>query len=428
MKKSVSRILSLLLTLSLCAGMLLLPAWAAEGEDKTEPAETTTAAEPTEGEPTDGTAAEPAEGEPADAAEPAEGEPADAAEPAEDESADAAEPTEPADETEPAAEPKVSLSAAHDDITITVTAAEKIAVGEEITVSAAGMAEDAEPWSFNIYAEKDNAKRFSLFQGGKLLDFKSFEECSDIIASDEYKENAFIEPNGSATVTLEVPEEYQDWDLAVRVSLPGQVFVNVPFSLKSETGEPETEPAPEKVSFSDVQEGRWYYNVVNTIAAAGWMNGNPDGTFDPTGNISISQVLVIAARIHANSFEKEIAPVEGGPWYTQYVNYCVENGIIAEDAFSEEDMTRAATRFEFIEIMDKAPQPMRTAAMREVADGYIPDLAEADEHGEIVYKWYRAGIIDGNDTHAFNGPNTITRAEAASILCRVMVLVERISE
>lgn len=196
-----------------------------------------------------------------------------------------------------------------------------------------------------------------------------------------------------------------------------------------EPAEPAEPAEPEKVTFTDVEEGRWYYSAVTTIAAAGWMNGMGEGTFAPTGTFSVAQVLSVAARIHAAANEKEIAAAEEGtPWYTMYVNYCVENEIIAEDAFTAEDLTRAATRFEVLAILDKAPAASCFEAKREVADGYIPDLAEADENGAVVYKWYRAGIIDGNAEHEFTGANTITRAEAASILCRVMDLVDRIAE
>lgn len=196
-----------------------------------------------------------------------------------------------------------------------------------------------------------------------------------------------------------------------------------------EPAEPAEPAEPEKVTFTDVEEGRWYYSAVTTIAAAGWMNGMGEGTFAPTGTFSVAQVLSVAARIHAAANEKEIAAAEEGtPWYTMYVNYCVENEIIAEDAFTAEDLTRAATRFEVLAILDKAPAASCFEAKREVADGYIPDLAEADENGAVVYKWYRAGIIDGNAEHEFTGTNTITRAEAASILCRVMDLVDRIAE
>lgn len=38
--------------------------------------------------------------------------------------------------------------------------------------------------------------------------------------------------------------------------------------------------------------------------------------------------------------------------------------------------------------------------VNEVADGFIPDLAEGDEYGEIVYRWYRSGVLTGDASTA----------------------------
>ena len=64
--------------------------------------------------------------------------------------------------------------------------------------------------------------------------------------------------------------------------------------------------------------------------------------------------------------------------------------------------------------------PSVTRPINVVNAGYIPDVAEADEYGAIVYKWYRAGLTSGDSgTHAFRGGDSITRAEAAVIMCRI---------
>ena len=62
--------------------------------------------------------------------------------------------------------------------------------------------------------------------------------------------------------------------------------------------------------------------------------------------------------------------------------------------------------------------------VNEVADGFIPDLAESDPYGEIVYRWYRSGVLTGDNEHKFNGSSTITRAEACVIICHLTALVE----
>ena len=76
-------------------------------------------------------------------------------------------------------------------------------------------------------------------------------------------------------------------------------------------------------------------------------------------------------------------------------------------------------------IWDKAAYPPRVSGgVNEVPDGFIPDLAESDEYGEIVYRWYRSGVLTGDAEYRFNGESSITRAEASVILCHLTALVE----
>lgn len=47
----------------------------------------------------------------------------------------------------------------------------------------------------------------------------------------------------------------------------------------------------EPTDFSDVEEDSWYYDYVQTCAAFGSVNGYPDGTFLPLGNITRSEAV-----------------------------------------------------------------------------------------------------------------------------------------
>ena len=62
-------------------------------------------------------------------------------------------------------------------------------------------------------------------------------------------------------------------------------------------------------------------------------------------------------------------------------------------------------------------------AEKTVPDGTIPDLDEDDLHGDLVYKWYRAGLVTGDTQGRFNGEDGITRVETAVILCQINRLV-----
>ena len=106
-----------------------------------------------------------------------------------------------------------------------------------------------------------------------------------------------------------------------------------------------------------------------------------------------------------------------------YYQYCLDNGLITRGEYSAAGLNRQATRFDMVEVLDEAIPAARMAAEKEVPDGAIPDLDEGDLHGELVYRWYRAGLVTGDTQGRFNGSTGITRTETAVILCQINELV-----
>lgn len=293
----------------------------------------------------------------------------------------------------------------------TLTAA-KQAVGEKLTVTAAGLPDDG-VWTLNIHISKNGADRYSMVGPEGQFPFVPLDEAF------QYVEAAKMDAQRECSFILTIPEEYQDWNAAIRIVNHSGVAVEIPLELEGAAVE-----QPAEVSFSDVTENDWFQPYVVKIVGADWMSGMGENQFSPNSPLTIAQVLVMTAKIHASTFGKELSEAEG-EWYTRYYNYCVAEGIISEGDFTAEDMGRPATRFEMVELLDKAAHEARTSrGVNEAADGFIPDLAEGDEHGEVVYRWYRSGLISGGSDHSFSGESSITRAEASVILCRLLLLVD----
>ena len=155
------------------------------------------------------------------------------------------------------------------------------------------------------------------------------------------------------------------------------------------------------------------------------MTGKGEGSFDPKGNLSLAEVMVLASRLHSDHSGGEIPSAEGA-WYMPYYTYCLNNGILEKGELTEADLSRTATRYEMVDLLDRAAAADKTAGnVNTIRDGFIPDLRETDALGDVVYRWYRAGILTGDTQHNFNGPNSITRAEVSVILCQLLGLVER---
>lgn len=173
---------------------------------------------------------------------------------------------------------------------------------------------------------------------------------------------------------------------------------------------------PEPVVFTDVKDADWFRPFVEKTVAAGLMSGANGGAFSPNRELTIAEALVLAYQLHSQANGGSLPQVEGA-WYMPHYQYCLDNGIIAPDQLDQSSLSRGATRFDLVSILDKAAPAGRMEPVKEEVS--IPDLAETDPLGDVVYKWYRAGIISGDQTGRFNGSNSISRAEVAVILCQL---------
>ena len=138
----------------------------------------------------------------------------------------------------------------------------------------------------------------------------------------------------------------------------------------------------------------------------------------PAGAAQTAETLALAARLHSIYHTGEAAFTQGSPWYQVYVDYAVENGIIAANSYS--DYNAAATRSQFAAILAKALPEEALEAVNTVEDGAIPDVPEGAANYDAIYQLYRAGILTGNDAAGtFTPNNTIVRSEVAALVTRM---------
>lgn len=178
-------------------------------------------------------------------------------------------------------------------------------------------------------------------------------------------------------------------------------------------------------SFSDVRENQWFASYVNKAVDAGLMDGVGEGRFNPGGNLTLAQAAVLAYQLHSRDNGGSLPQVTGA-WYMPYYRYCLNYGIFSSGEVPQSALSRNATRYEMVSILDRAVPNSQMKAINDLPDDFIPDIDEKDPYRESVYRWYRAGALTGDSQFRFNGENSITRAEVAVILCQVDGLVERV--
>ena len=168
--------------------------------------------------------------------------------------------------------------------------------------------------------------------------------------------------------------------------------------------------------FADVAS-HWSLNFVKTAYAYGLANGTSKTAFSPEGKFTVAQALTAAANIHTAYTGKTVrAAAAGEAWYTPYVAYCIENGIIKDGQFTDynKNITRGDMAIVFANILPESEYK----AIREKTLG---DMNDAMPSAAAVKKLANAGIVGGDDKGNYNPQNEIKRGEACVIFTRIAV-------
>ena len=178
----------------------------------------------------------------------------------------------------------------------------------------------------------------------------------------------------------------------------------------------ESETAPTVAGFSDVLETAWYAGDVADIQKYGLINGHPDGTFRPQEKLTLAQAITLAARTHAQLSDKGDIQ-NGSPWYQPYVDYAAENGLCDPGEFGT-DYNSECSRLAMAVLFQRAFPTDTERVLNNVTT--LPDV-EDEGYGSSVFYLYRQGVLTGNDSAGtFKPDKSVSRAEAAAILNRVM--------
>ena len=174
--------------------------------------------------------------------------------------------------------------------------------------------------------------------------------------------------------------------------------------------------------FQDVNDESWYAESVQTVYELGLMDGVDHDSFAPDEAVTMTLILTAAARLHRiyTSGKDDFKP--GRVAYDVYVRYCLEQGIID----SRFGCKKVATRAQVVDVLSRALPEEELAAQNEVQEGRIPDVAMEDPYAHSIYAMYRAGIVSGSDSQgSFYPEGTVSRAEAAVLLCRMVDPAQR---
>lgn len=173
--------------------------------------------------------------------------------------------------------------------------------------------------------------------------------------------------------------------------------------------------------FPDVDENAWYKSHVDAVVEAGIIIGNSKGEFMPAQTLNVDQfvkTMVVALGYKLPNGESY--------WASTYMDKAREIGLIGEkeypeQAYSSQPISRAEMSKMIIDTLVELEGEYaysKTDAIRQ----YIPDIDDVSDspYEAYILQVYELGIITGDSSGAFKPNNTLTRAEAATVLHRII--------
>ncbi len=170
--------------------------------------------------------------------------------------------------------------------------------------------------------------------------------------------------------------------------------------------------------FTDVSANEWYGKYVAGAYEYGLIKGMSNNSFGVSGNLKISEVVALAARLNSIYTTGKADFSQTTPWSKAYVDYAVTQGIISKARFENYELD--ATRYQVAEILSAALPASELEVINNINVGDIPDVS-LDSPYECIYSLYRAGILTGKSGNGkFCPSENIQRNEIAAIITRIV--------
>ncbi len=200
--------------------------------------------------------------------------------------------------------------------------------------------------------------------------------------------------------------------------------------------------------FPDVPEGIWYVQYLGPIMQAqakmgvnNIIGGYPDGTFMPQREVTRGEFLKMifeAAQSSGNQISLTVNEAQrSAHWAGKYYTMAEADNILVADPYASgngvevmfpctyDELNKPMTRYEMAVVLNNV---CRNIAMQKTVNVFEPETHITDyakiptQYVTAVEQMYGKGLLTGNEDAYFLGDDTLTRAQAATVLYRFLFL------
>ena len=208
--------------------------------------------------------------------------------------------------------------------------------------------------------------------------------------------------------------------LCMLLSSIGVCYAAVTLDINSNgTQTTTTETKAPSALFSDTNASDWYYPHMKMLVSKGGINGYDDGTFKPNDTITNAEfVKIIVGIVNGGCSQGTIH------WAENYMNKAVELGIVLTDEYTSEKYDEPMKRQNMAKVVSRTMDKIFHENIVENTDEYTGRITDWEGTCSVckpdVAQAYAKGVIAGMPDGSFAGRSFATRAEAITMIVRLI--------
>lgn len=175
--------------------------------------------------------------------------------------------------------------------------------------------------------------------------------------------------------------------------------------------------ATENITFSDVKSTDWFSKNIELLVGLGGISGYPDGTYRPNNQMTKAEFI----KILISSLGFDNLAKTSSHWASGYISKAGTLHIVDNSWFK--DVDNPISRYEMARIVSNTltyRSESNTANINEYKN-MIKDYNNIPNTlSKCVLESFVKGIVSGYPDGSFSGDRTLTRAEAATIIVKVL--------
>ena len=180
--------------------------------------------------------------------------------------------------------------------------------------------------------------------------------------------------------------------------------------------------------FDDIPTDAWYYDAVDHMVSKDYFEGVSDDEFAPNAKMTRAMFVTVLARFDNATYktsQSAYTDVPVGTWYTGAVNWAAYNKLVEGKGGGKFDPDGYVTREEICTILNRYFLFKEMSFEKQNVSVSFTDADKINTWASgSVKKCVQYGIVTGYPDGSFLPQATATRAEVASILYKLSLLIE----